>query len=205
MLPTTDQRATFPTILLKAIQQILQQVLLPTPAQTVAPAANPEISPVTTLETVVNVQLVSALGTVLTAVLVTVLMVSQSKVPAVALATFLTSASAVVHAVVLTSVILAEETSVRTSADKHLVLACLLEAVALTVHWVMVSTSTYLDCPAGTMEQFDSVGEQTSIPRNNNGTQTFAFCYEAGAVAGKWLSYSDGHDDEMSGMRCKNQ
>ncbi|KAF1769871.1 hypothetical protein GCK72_001688 [Caenorhabditis remanei] len=64
---------------------------------------------------------------------------------------------------------------------------------------------TYLVCPAGTMEQFDSIDEQTSIPGNSDGTPTFAFCYEAGEVAGKWFSYSDGHGDEMSGMRCKNQ
>ncbi|KAF1746344.1 hypothetical protein GCK72_022797 [Caenorhabditis remanei] len=54
MLPLTDQRVAYHTTLLKAIQRILQQVLLPTPAQTVDPAANLEISPVTTLETVIS-------------------------------------------------------------------------------------------------------------------------------------------------------
>ena len=137
MIPLTDQRVAYHTTLLKAFQQIFQQVLLPTPAQTVDPAANLEISPVTTLETVVNVQLVIALGTVLTAVLVTVLMIPQLKVPVVVPTTFLTSASVVVHAVVLVGAV---ELSVQTIADKHFVLASVLEAVTLTVHWIMVLT-----------------------------------------------------------------
>ncbi|EFO93406.1 hypothetical protein CRE_24227 [Caenorhabditis remanei] len=139
MLPLTDQRASYHTTLLKAIQRILQQVLLPTPAQTVDPAANLEISPVTTLETVVNVQLVIALGTVLTAVLVTVLMNPQLKVPVVVPTTFLTSASVVVHAVVLVGAV---ELSVQTIAGKHFVSASVLEAVTLTAHWIMVLTRT---------------------------------------------------------------